>query len=69
MKNLKNYISAIDIGSNSIHLVTAEVNSFGHMKVRQTDKITARLGEYLDEHQNMQKKGIDQLVIYSSIQR
>lgn len=42
-------IAAIDIGSNSAHLVIARVDDTGHMDLLDTDKVVLRLGKSLEE--------------------
>ncbi len=55
-------IAAIDIGTNSIHLVVAEVNSQEHIHVIDTDKLTLRLGSHLDQDGNLTELAIQRTV-------
>ena len=41
-------IAAIDIGTNSVHLLVATSNEDGHIRILDTDKAVLRLGEDLD---------------------
>ncbi|MFK7824223.1 MAG: Ppx/GppA phosphatase family protein [Oligoflexales bacterium] len=41
-------IAAIDIGTNSVHLLIAKRNEDGHIRILDTDKAVLRLGEDLD---------------------
>ncbi len=45
MKHPKKVIAAIDIGSNSAHMVIAEIDHVGEMRVLDTYKVTLRLGQ------------------------
>ena len=50
-------IAAIDIGSNSIHLIVARMDKSGQLEVLDTDKIGVRLGEFLLPDGNMSTEG------------
>lgn len=50
-------IAAIDIGSNSIHLIVARMDKAGQLEVLDTDKISVRLGEFLLPDGNMSIEG------------
>ncbi len=50
-------VAAIDIGSNSIHLIVARMDKAGHLEVLDTDKISVRLGEFLMPDGNMSVEG------------
>ncbi len=50
-------IAAIDIGSNSIHLIVARMDKAGQLEVLDTDKIGVRLGEFLLPDGNMSIEG------------
>jgi exopolyphosphatase/guanosine-5'-triphosphate,3'-diphosphate pyrophosphatase len=50
-------VAAIDIGSNSIHLIVARMDPTGHLEVLDTDKIGVRLGEFLLPDGNMSEEG------------
>lgn len=50
-------IAAIDIGSNSIHLIVARMDKTGQLEVLDTDKIGVRLGEFLLPDGNMSVEG------------
>lgn len=52
-------IAAIDIGTNSAHLVIADVDSNGHIKILDTHKTVIKLGAYIDpETKFMSQDGI-----------
>ncbi|MBI2603685.1 MAG: Ppx/GppA family phosphatase [Deltaproteobacteria bacterium] len=52
-------IAAIDIGTNSAHLVIADVDSHGHIKILDTHKTVIKLGAYIDPHKKiLSKEGI-----------
>ena len=48
-------VAAIDIGSNSIHLVVARMDKTGHLEILDADKISVRLGEFLLAWQKLQE--------------
>ena len=50
-------IAAIDIGSNSIHLVVAKMDKDGHLRVLDADKMSVRLGAYLAPDGTMTREG------------
>jgi exopolyphosphatase / guanosine-5'-triphosphate,3'-diphosphate pyrophosphatase len=50
-------VAAIDIGSNSIHLIVARMDKVGHLEILDTDKISVRLGEFLLPDGNMSIEG------------
>ncbi len=50
-------VAAIDIGSNSIHLIVARMDKVGHLEILDTDKIGVRLGEFLLPDGNMSAEG------------
>ncbi len=52
-------IAAIDIGTNSAHLVIASINENGHLAIFDTDKVLLRLGEAFDEHKNIKREAIE----------
>jgi exopolyphosphatase/guanosine-5'-triphosphate,3'-diphosphate pyrophosphatase len=45
----KRTIAAIDVGSNSAHMVIAEMDHAGEMRILDTDKVTLRLGQTLSD--------------------
>ena len=55
-------IAAIDIGTNSIHLVVAAVNLHGHVKILDTDKVTVRLGQHISPNGDIDREGIRKTV-------
>lgn len=55
-------IAAIDIGTNSIHLVVAAVNRRGQMTILDTDKATVRLGQHLTAAGDIDREGIRKTV-------
>lgn len=50
-------VAAIDIGSNSIHLVVARMDKAGHLEILDADKISVRLGSFLMADGNMSVEG------------
>jgi exopolyphosphatase/guanosine-5'-triphosphate,3'-diphosphate pyrophosphatase len=50
-------VAAIDIGTNSIHLIVARMDKAGQLEVLDTDKISVRLGEFLQQDGNMSIEG------------
>ena len=57
------HIAAIDIGTNSAHLVIAQVDSGGNLDIKDTYKHVLRLGSYLDpESRALGNDGIDKVV-------
>lgn len=70
-KNLQNFkstrvdepiIAAIDIGTNSIHLVVASVNRRGQMTILDSDKVTVRLGQHITPSGDIDREGIRKTV-------
>ena len=55
-------IAAIDIGTNSIHLVVAAVNLRGTIKILDTDKVTVRLGQHVTPDGDIDREGIRKTV-------
>ena len=55
-------IAAIDIGTNSIHLVVAAVNLRGTIKILDTDKVTVRLGQHITPGGDIDAEGIRKTV-------
>lgn len=55
-------IACIDIGSNSVHLVVANVDDRGQMEIIDADKITLRLASYLDKKNYLSDAGIEACV-------
>jgi len=55
-------IAAIDIGTNSIHLVVAAVNLRGTIKILDTDKVTVRLGQHITSGGDIDAEGIRKTV-------
>lgn len=50
-------VAAIDIGSNSIHMVVARMDRQGHLEVLDSDKVSIRLGAYLQPDGKMSREG------------
>jgi exopolyphosphatase / guanosine-5'-triphosphate,3'-diphosphate pyrophosphatase len=50
-------VAAIDIGTNSIHLIVARMDRSGHLEILDTDKISVRLGQFLQPDGNMSAEG------------
>lgn len=55
-------IAAIDIGSNSAHLVISKVDKEGRMTVLDTDKAILRLGDSVDENNNFNVEAIERTI-------
>lgn len=51
-------VAAIDIGSNSIHMVIARLDSSDHLVVIDSDKASVRLGQHLKPNGMLSAKGI-----------
>lgn len=58
----KKTIAAIDIGTNSAHLVIAEMDHVGEMRVLDSDKVTLRLGQAINPDGNLSENGMDRTV-------
>jgi exopolyphosphatase/guanosine-5'-triphosphate,3'-diphosphate pyrophosphatase len=50
-------VAAIDIGSNSIHLIIARMDRAGQMEILDTEKISVRLGQFLQADGKMSLEG------------
>lgn len=50
-------VAAIDIGSNSIHLVVARMDRAGHLDVLDSDKVGVRLGSFLLPNGTLSREG------------
>ncbi len=51
-------IAAIDIGTNSFHLVVARMDDAGHMKILDMDKVAVRLGRSIGANGAITRDGI-----------
>lgn len=51
-------IASIDIGTNSAHMVIAEIDHVGEMRILDNDKVNLRLGKAIDETGNLTNDGI-----------
>ncbi len=58
----KRTIAAIDIGTNSAHMVVAEMDHIGEMRILDTDKVNLRLGQAVDDQGNITEDGIARTV-------
>jgi exopolyphosphatase/guanosine-5'-triphosphate,3'-diphosphate pyrophosphatase len=58
----KKTIAAIDVGTNSAHMVIAEMDHVGEMRLLDTDKVTLRLGQAIDPEGNISADGIRRTV-------
>lgn len=58
----KRTIAAIDIGTNSAHMVVAEMDHIGEMRILDTDKVNLRLGQAIDDQGNITEDGISRTV-------
>ena len=58
----KKTITAIDIGTNSAHMVIAEMDHVGDMRILDSDKVTLRLGQALDEAGNLSEDALRRTV-------
>ena len=52
-------VAAIDIGTNSFHLMVANIDNSGHIEILDTHKEPVRFGEALGSDNIMPKKKID----------
>lgn len=59
MKN----IAVIDIGSNSMRVLVYEIYSNNSFKIIDEEKRMTRLGEFIDDNNNLSPKGIEKLLI------
>ena len=55
-------IAAIDLGSNSAHMVIADMDAMGAMRILDQEKVTLRLGEGYDEAGNLTETAIAKTV-------
>lgn len=55
-------IAAIDIGTNSVHLVIASLDDNDNLAILDSDKEVLRLGELLDQHGNFPQSAIEKTV-------
>ena len=55
-------VAAIDIGTNSIHLVVASLGANGTMQILDTDKVTLRLGQAIGPNNNISEEAIARVV-------
>ncbi len=58
----KKTIAAIDIGTNSAHMVLAEMDHVGEMRLLDTDKVNLRLGQAIDPEGNITPDGVRRTV-------
>lgn len=58
----KRTIAAIDIGTNSAHMVVAEMDHIGEMRILDTDKVNLRLGQAVDSAGNITEDGMNRAV-------
>jgi exopolyphosphatase/guanosine-5'-triphosphate,3'-diphosphate pyrophosphatase len=58
MSQAQNPIAAIDIGTNSAHLVIAKMDKQSGLRVLDTDKVSLRLGQAVDSAGNITADGI-----------
>lgn len=59
MKN----IAVIDIGSNSMRVLVYEIYENNSFKIIDEEKRMTRLGQYIDEANNLSREGVDKLLI------
>ncbi len=55
-------IASIDIGTNSAHMVIAEIDHVGEMRIIDSDKVNLRLGKAIDANGNLSNDGIHRTV-------
>ena len=55
----KRTIAAVDIGTNSAHMVVAEMDHIGEMRVLDSDKVTLRLGQAIDAEGFITEDGLE----------
>lgn len=58
----KSKIAAIDIGSNSAHLIITEIGKSGELRIIEKAKVTLRLANALDQNNNLSRAGIERTV-------
>lgn len=58
----KKTIAAIDIGTNSAHMVIAEIDHVGEMRILDNDKVNLRLGKAIQADGNLSDDGIQRTV-------
>jgi exopolyphosphatase/guanosine-5'-triphosphate,3'-diphosphate pyrophosphatase len=58
----KKTIAAIDIGTNSAHMVIAEMDHVGEMRILDNDKVNLRLGKAIGPDGNLSEDGIQRTV-------
>lgn len=55
-------VAAIDIGTNSVHMVVARMEGNGSLRILDTDKVTLRLGQALGPNSNISEEAIARVV-------
>src|SRR5262245_23030074 len=55
-------VAAIDIGTNSIHMVVAKLSAAGTMTILDTDKVTLKLGQELGNNNTLSDEAIGRVV-------
>lgn len=55
-------VAAIDIGTNSVHLVVARLEGNGSLRILDTDKVTLRLGQAIGANNNISEEAIARVV-------
>lgn len=58
----KKTIAAIDIGTNSAHMVVAEMDHVGEMRILDSDKVNLRLGQAIGPDGHLSEDGIRRTV-------
>jgi exopolyphosphatase/guanosine-5'-triphosphate,3'-diphosphate pyrophosphatase len=58
----KKTIAAIDIGTNSAHMVVAEMDHVGEMRILDSDKVNLRLGQAISPDGHLSEDGIRRTV-------
>lgn len=61
-RNQKLNVAAIDMGSNSFHMIVAHLNEEGHLQIIDSFKETIRLGQGIAEEGDLSAKAITQAV-------
>lgn len=56
-------ISIIDIGSNSIRILVYEIHENSSFKIIDEEKRMTRLGQFIDENDNLSNEGIEKLLV------
>ena len=71
MNNKAPMIAAVDVGTNSFHLIIASVNNRNMMKVHNSDKVVVRLGSSMKDMKYIEpeafRRGLDTMIEFNGI--